>query len=75
MKIDGAPKNLGIPVKGAVPQSIAYNHQRRRAGYIFVFAKSTAELRRQPDHIEKIRGHKRDGDSLRFAAGNATEIA
>ena len=75
VKIDRAPNNLGIPVEGAVPQAIADHHQRRRARFIFIFAESAADLRRQPDHVEKVRGHKSDRYSLRFAASNAAEIA
>ena len=75
VKIDRASNNLGIPVKGAVPKPIADDHQCRRARFIFVVAKGSADLRWQSDHVEKIRGHKSDGYSFRFAAGNAAEIA
>ena len=61
-------------MKGAVPQTIADDRERRRARFVFVFAVGPAELRLEPDRVEEIRGRERNGDPFRFTPGNVAQV-
>jgi len=71
MKIDCASNDRGIAVKGAIPKAITDHREGRCARLIFILTKGSADLWRQSDYFEKVRGNKRDCDSFRFAAANA----
>ena len=75
VKIQDTSDDLRIAIEGAVPESIAQNNQRRRAGFVFIFGKGAAELRIEADDVEEIRGHISAGDAFRFAARDATQVA
>ena len=74
MKCNRAPNNLRVAVKGAVPQTIADDRERRRARFVFVFAVGPAELRLEADRVEEICGRERNGDPLRLTPGNVAEM-
>ena len=61
-------------MKGAVPQTIADDGERRRARLVFVFAVGPAELRLEADRVEEIRRRERNGDAFGFTPGNVAQV-
>src|SRR6202011_1731954 len=59
----------------ASPQSIADYDNRRRAGFVLIFSKRSADLRPQADYAEEISRHCRTGDAFRIPAGNAAQVS
>ena len=54
VQIDRPTDYLAIAIERTLPETIANHDNRGRADFIFVLAKSSAKLRRQPDDVEKI---------------------
>src|SRR5262245_10019422 len=75
MKIDCAPDDRGIAVKGTIPKAIADYRQGRCSRFIFVLTKSSTDLRRQSDYVKKVRSDKGDCYSFRFPAPNPAKVA
>ena len=54
MKRDRLADDFGRAIECPLPNVIADDRDGRRADFVFVFAKNSAESRRQTDDLEKI---------------------
>jgi len=71
---DRLTKNLRRPIEDALPNSVADDCDRWSAGFVFFFAKDTADFRGDADDIKEIARDRRSGDALRIAARTASTL-
>src|ERR1700682_2657304 len=62
-----APEHVRVARKNALPKFITDHANQRTAHAIFLFGENAAQLWREPDDFEKIRGNETAGDLLRRA--------
>ena len=75
VQIDRATNHTRIAIECALPETIADHDDWRRAHFIFVFAESAADFRRQANDIEKISSDRSARHPFRFATRNAAQIS
>ena len=73
-EIHAPSQHVGIARKNALPQPVADDGHKRSAHPIFFFGEDPGQLRRESDHLEKVRRDEASADLLRRAAFEAAQI-
>ena len=73
-EIERPTEHRRIALEKSLPKLIADDGQSRTADAIFLFGENAAELRLEPDDLEKVRRHDRAGNLFRLAAFESAQV-
>ena len=73
-EIHGASEHVWVARKKSLPQTVANNGDERSAHAILLFGKDATQLRREPNHFEKVRRDQASTDLLGRAPFETAQV-